>query len=167
MNKRNLIIWVVGFWIIATLSFVWYMEYVKNYWETIIIKVEPVDPRDILRWDYVILWFPSLIPNTEFLDNEEIYVTFTKWSDNRIVWNPIFSGTKPLDKPFLKWTRQKTEWSSGRLTYWFENFYVPEWRWKEIESAIRDKQAEAEIAIDSSWRWIVKNLYIWGKIWKP
>ncbi len=167
ISKKYLIISVVSVWVISTLSFVWYLEYVKNYWDTLILKAEPVDPRDILRWDYVILSFPDLRPNTSSFSWTEIYASYSKWQDNKLVWSILFSRNKPENSLFIKWKLGKTRWWSDVYEYWFESYFVPEWRWLEIERAIREHQVEAVLSIDKSWRWIVKEILISWKVWKP
>ncbi|EKE29025.1 MAG: putative membrane protein [uncultured bacterium (gcode 4)] len=162
MTKRRLIIWLVSFWIIAVLGFVGYMESVKLYWQILIVKVEPVDPRDLLRWDYVTLGFPFSRPDIDIPSSGSLYAEFTKWTDNRLIKINWYTTNMPSSGVAIRW-----DIINWRLDYWIEKFFVPETRWLEIENAIRTKNVEAEIAIDKSWRSIIKNILIDWVVWKP
>jgi uncharacterized membrane-anchored protein len=163
MSKRNVIIWVVAFWMAAVLGFVWYMEYVKSKWEIVIVKVIPVDPRDFFRWDYVTLSFPFSRPSGENVDKTNIYAAYSKWVDNRLIEVTWYVNKMPLGWRAIKWSYPNDNWS--RLEFWIEQFYVSEERWHDLEEKIRSKNVEAEIAIDIFWRGIIKNILVDGVIW--
>ena len=54
MNKsRTFVIGIFVFWIIAIGAFVLSKEMVLSHGRAILIPVEPVDPRDVFRGDYI------------------------------------------------------------------------------------------------------------------
>ncbi|EKE28552.1 MAG: putative membrane protein [uncultured bacterium (gcode 4)] len=165
MTRRRLIILVVAFWVTLIVGFVWYMEYIKQNWVMLIVKIEPVDPRDFLRWDYVTLSFPfSRIPDIKDERWKAVYVEFSKWADNRLIKIEKYSDRMPLNGLAIKWTYA---WDGWTIEYGIEKFFVPEWKWHDLENAIREKKMEAQIAIDRFWRSIIKNILIDGVVWKP
>ena len=113
---------------------------------TVLLRVVPVDPRDLLRGDYVILSYDvSRPPNVQGLDaGMTVYVGLAPEEDGR---HFIASGTVTPGPPppglFLKGTVA----SYGRVTYGIESYYVQEGRGHDYDEAARARKLSAEVAI--------------------
>jgi uncharacterized membrane-anchored protein len=124
----------------------------------ITLKVEPIDPRDLLRGDYVRLSYDisniptSLVanmpPEPERLPSSDIYVRMKQKPDGN--WHPL---SAVLDKPpeiplgadeIEVHGTLGSDWNPGsagslRVNYGLERYYVPEGAGKPIEDRMRER----------------------------
>jgi uncharacterized membrane-anchored protein len=138
--------------------------------QTVLVRVVPVDPRDLFRGDYVILSYDfSRIPpqGIEGLSESERGKR-TKW-EGRTVYVPLVRDTngvhwraekatvvKPAAGPFLKGHMR----SHGALEFGIEAYYVQEGTGRVYEQAIRDRHLSAELAVTSSGQAALRALRI-------
>jgi uncharacterized membrane-anchored protein len=90
----------------------------------------PVDPRDIIRGDYLALRFKiaqDAINAPKKTENGSVYITYTIDENNYAQFKDI-SNTKPTDQPFII---GKKNWN--RITLNAEKFFVPEGKGLSIE----------------------------------
>ncbi len=131
-----------------------------------LLRVEPVDPRDMLRGDYVTLGydFSSLSDKEQKLVAEELAETgastpslrkYSRLPSDTDIYLPLKVGADgvavpagrpsvypPLEGPFLA---GKTRYSS--LRFGIEAFYVTEGEGKKWEKRLSDGELLAEIAL--------------------
>jgi uncharacterized membrane-anchored protein len=129
--------------------------------ESILLRVVPVDPRDLLRGDYVILGYDiSRIPpeGVEGLfgrvrdskaGNAEaagrvVYVTLVPEPDGRHYRGGVVSVNPP--GAGLKYIRG-TLADQFRIQFGIESYFVQEGKGKGYEDAIRSRRLSAEIAL--------------------
>ena len=138
--------------------------------QTVLVRVVPVDPRDLFRGDYVILSYDfSRTPQEriEGLSAEE------RGSWNRLEGRPVYvplvrdsvpghwraekvTMVKPATRPFLKGQMGRY----GSLQFGIEAYYVQEGTGRRYEQAIRDRRLSAELAVTSSGQAALKGLRI-------
>jgi uncharacterized membrane-anchored protein len=138
--------------------------------QTVLVRVVPVDPRDLFRGDYVILSYEfSRIPpqGVEGLSVAErgkrsrwegrtVYVPLVPDS-NRVHWRAEkVTVLKPAAGPFLRGQMS----SHGSLEFGIEAYYVKEGTGLRYEQAIRDRQLSAELAVTSSGQAALRSLRI-------
>lgn len=125
--------------------------------KTILLKVVPVDPRDLFRGDYVILGYDiSRATNAQFQPGEEVFVTLEPDADGRHYHAGLFLNSRPKGHLFIQGTAQ----SFGRVTYGIESYYVQEKTGHDYEAALRTGSLSAEIALDRNGRPALKGLVI-------
>jgi uncharacterized membrane-anchored protein len=127
------------------------------------LAVEPVDPRDLLRGDYVVLGYPisrierSLIVGaTEGeLKGRWLYVRLARGEDNS--FEPVSAA---LDEPLPEArldnhidlrgivAHEPGAGESVQVTYGIERYYVPEGEGRAIEEAMRQDRFEIVAAVD-------------------
>ena len=140
----------------------------------VVLRVEPIDPRDLLRGDYVRLGYEAgQVPQAMFTNaptdiyaamNEPVYVRLAKQGSDRY-WTPV-SATVGAPNPAAAAPDQVD--IRGRLTgytvpgddnttrvqvdYGIERYYVPEGEGREIETnlAVRPFGILAAIAADGT-----------------
>jgi uncharacterized membrane-anchored protein len=128
--------------------------------KTVLVRVQPVDPRDLLRGDYVILSYPfSRVPQQgiEGLSEKE-RGSWTKM-EGRTVYVPLVPDSvpghwrgagatvvKPATGLFLKGQIPRY----GPIQFGIEAYYVQEGAGHHYEQAIRDRKLSAELAVTSS-----------------
>ena len=137
--------------------------------EEIVLSVEPVDPRDLLRGDYVTLTYNiSRLPRSLFSepapeavnrdDNVEVFVR--QKADEDGIFQPI--AARFIEKPDAALLsseidirgQTKARWSTGTgplfVNYGIERFYVPEGEGKEIERNLRERSFRMRVVVDSA-----------------
>ncbi|ODU01847.1 MAG: hypothetical protein ABS79_01110 [Planctomycetes bacterium SCN 63-9] len=128
--------------------------------ETILLRVVPVDPRDLFRGDYVILSYDiSRVPSegiagmpapSRWAEDQAdewrgrtIYVALEPEEDGRHYRGVSASVEPPTSGKFIK---GKLE-SPFRIEYGIESYYVQEGSGKAYEEAIRSRKLSAAIAL--------------------
>ena len=139
--------------------------------QTVLVRVQPVDPRDLFRGDYVILSydFSRVRPDSvEGLSEAERGRSWKKL-EGRTVYVPLVPDSVPghmragkvtVEKPaaglFLKGHMKRY----GALEFGIEAYYVQEGAGRRYEQAIRNRQLSAELAVTSSGQAALKGLRI-------
>jgi len=137
--------------------------------QTVLVRVEPVDPRDLFRGDYVILSYPfSRVPPDQIgaLSGEQLS---SKKLEGRTVYVPLVpdsngvhmrGGTVTLEKPasglFIKGHMKRY----GSMEFGIESYFVEEGTGRRYERAIRDRHLSAELAVTSGGQAALKSLGI-------
>jgi uncharacterized membrane-anchored protein len=138
--------------------------------QTVLVRVVPVDPRDLFRGDYVILSYdfsrvsPQEIeglPETwrgkrSQWEDRTIYVPLVQDAD-RVHWKAEkVTAVKPASGPFLKGQMGRY----GSLRFGIESYFVQEGTGRRYEQAIRDRKLSAELAVTSSGQAALRALRI-------
>ncbi|PYE88133.1 GDYXXLXY domain-containing protein [Phyllobacterium leguminum] len=129
----------------------------------IVLLTQPVDPRDLMRGDYVILGYAiSSIPRSQITgtpdsDHADIYVAMKpgadgNWQLSRASFQPI--GDIAPDEVVLKGqTRFPVPTQPGALVsvnYGIERYYIPEGEGARIDEAQRQRNIQAVVAVSPS-----------------
>ena len=132
--------------------------------ETILLRVAPVDPRDLFRGDYVILSYefsrvpPQGIPGLQSTDRQgqTVYVTLVPEEDGRHWRASQFSLQKPSSEKFLR--GQITR--HNQIEFGIESYFVQEGEGVRYERAVRSRKLSAEVALDRNGKAVLKRLVI-------
>jgi uncharacterized membrane-anchored protein len=138
--------------------------------QTVLVRVQPVDPRDLFRGDYVILSYDFSrasrdsiqglaereVRDSRKTEGRPVYVTLVPDSD-RVHWR---AGKYTLAKPdgglFLKGQMGRY----GSLQFGIESYFVQEGTGHRYERAIREHKLSAELAVTSSGQAALRSLRI-------
>ncbi len=104
------------------------------------MKTVPVDPRDLLRGDYVILSYEigqdervrNLIKEENLTDGDSIYFILNK-DENEVGSLSDISLNKPEAELFVKGKVDQTSWGRNNLELGIGKYFVPENRGREVE----------------------------------
>jgi len=137
--------------------------------QTVLVRVQPVDPRDLFRGDYVILSYDfSRMPTERILglteadrynrktEGRPVYVALVPDSDGVHMRAGQVSLLKPVKGPFLKGQMGRY----GSMEFGIEAYYVQEGTGRAYEQAIRDRKLTAELAVTSSGQAALRGLRI-------
>ena len=132
-------------WAVIILCWIIFNEIIIHTGHEILLKTVPVDPRDLLMGDYVILNYEiGQVPQEyEFTNNKEVYVTLTT-DENNIGHISKISYTKPDGNLFLKGKMSKCNtiiplWKNGKcISYGIESYYVREHTGHKLENDLRE-----------------------------
>jgi uncharacterized membrane-anchored protein len=143
------------------------------------LAVVPVDPRDFLRGDYVILSYPiSLLKSDEIAGGDAM-----RWGDTAYVslaetaegWQATAIGPVPPESGiFLKglvessYERQdckvKAPCNDIRVAYNLEQFFVPEGQGRDLETLRNDQRMSVDVAVADNGRAALKRLLVDGEV---
>jgi uncharacterized membrane-anchored protein len=138
--------------------------------QTVLVRVQPVDPRDLFRGDYVILSYDfSRVPHEGIhglsekergswskLEGRTVYVPLVP-DTNRVHWRAEQATVvKPASGLFLKGQMERY----GSIKYGIEAYYVQEGTGRVYEQAIRERHLTAELAVTSSGQAALRALRI-------
>ncbi|MSU78934.1 MAG: hypothetical protein EXS16_12670 [Gemmataceae bacterium] len=129
--------------------------------EVYYVRVQPVDPRDLMRGDYVILSYEfsrQLPPNWDGMgrQGQPIYVTLVREADGKHWRGAHSSFEKPHKGPFLKGKMNQR----GQLEFGIEQFFVQESKGLEYENAVRSRLLSSEISITPEGDAAMRGLHI-------
>ena len=144
-----------------------YHEVVRSTAPVLRLKTRPVDPRDLLRGDYMTLNYdisrhPAPAGWTAG-EHSTVYVVF-KLADGYGVIDEILLHEPPPGDPRLCAQAEARVWSGGgtpadlRLTYGIEQFFVPEGK-----GTPRFKTLEAEVSVSPTCRLYLRRVLVDGK----
>ncbi len=130
----------------------------------VMLQVQPVDPRDLLRGDYVRLAYNiSSLPRELFGDTLQdadpgeftVYVRLASDADG--IWQPVAAryGSPPEAAPEARHIdiRGTADYSPAAdmetisVDYGIERFYLPEGEGREIEEGIRERRFRMLVAV--------------------
>jgi uncharacterized membrane-anchored protein len=113
--------------------------------QTILLQVEPIDPRDMFRGDYVTLGYSiNRIPSGTYQAGQPVYVTLVPNADGRHYRAGQFLVEPPTSGVFIRGTAQ----SAYRARFGIESYYVQEGTGHDYENAVRRRSLWAEVALD-------------------
>lgn len=149
----------------------------------VVLKIEPVDPRDPLRGDYVTFGYniSSINPHSaenpsEIKNGDTVYVTLREGNQ---YWNStVVSIKKPVAGIFIKGKvigggiESKSDIigdigfrqdSDIRIIYGIEEYFIPEGKGQGF--IFGDKEAVARVAVDKDGNSVLKQIYINNELW--
>ncbi|CAM2834834.1 GDYXXLXY domain-containing protein [Rariglobus hedericola] len=145
--------------VVFLLAWAGYHEGVRHTAPTVRLKTLPVDPRDILRGDYMILNYE--ISRTEkfpIAANGDVFVVLKPEGAHHVVAD-VLTEEPAADDPRL-WVYARA-WQNGnnlRLDYGIERFFVPEGR-----GTPRFTTLEVEAAVSGAHRLYIRHVWLDGK----
>jgi uncharacterized membrane-anchored protein len=137
--------------------------------DTLLLRVIPVDPRDLFRGDYVILSYDfSRVTtgrieglqqsrrNSNHWKGRTVYVSLVPESDGRHWRADKFSTSRPTSGKYL--CGKLVGWN--RIEYGIESYYVQEGTGLDYERAVRSRKLSAEVAVTSTGQATLRGLKI-------
>lgn len=76
MNQKKILYLIVVFWLLIFSGFILFKEYTLRTGTEVILKTQPVDPRDLFRGDYVVLNYEISTLNLEEIPAEDPYFEY-------------------------------------------------------------------------------------------
>ncbi len=137
----------------------------------VVLQTRPIDPRDLMRGDYVILGYDistvrvADIKGPQVDDGRTVYVAIKPgkdgiWHFSRAAFSP-FVDLAP-DEAQLRGTSRYRITPDGDyavlLDYGIERYYVPEGEGRSVEDGQREMRITAVVAIDEKGKAVIKAL---------
>ena len=153
----------------------------------VVLRTEPVDPRDLFRGDYVTLRYEgiSTVPYTLVEDRvplevgDRVYVSLAKdeagWQVSAVhearpaTDAPVMRGriTRIRPAPRRRGTDGEMEITGPRtlhIRYGIESYFVPEGKGQDLEQLRDEERLQVRVALASSGRAVIKGLLLDGEL---
>lgn len=147
----------------------------------VLLKIEPVDPRDMLRGDYVTFQYTNvssispyvLLQERQIKNGDTVYVVLWKRGKYWVVKN--VKKTKPLNGEIalkgkivsgrlsIDQLKQRANIPDIRVTYGIEEYFIPEGVGQNF--SFSNKEAFAKVVIDEKGNAVLKEIFVDGKPW--
>ncbi len=168
MDKKKIFIIIGIFWIVIVGGFIAFKEFTLQTGDEILLKTQPVDPRDLFRGDYVILRYDISTISTDtltyqgsdFKEDDKIYVLLNV-NDQKIGTLNNIDKNKPSGGIFIEGTVKSAYDNRLNVEYGIESYFVPEGKGKEIERNLG--KIYTKIAVDNFGNAVIKSLVLDGK----
>jgi uncharacterized membrane-anchored protein len=144
--------------------------YTRAYGKSIMLKIRPFDPYNILSGYYVTLGYEISNPSsfggsTERYGEETVFAIVEKQADG--VWHPVsLSQTLPANLPENR-IAIRGRYGYSRIEYGIEEFFIPEDKRAEIERSLiaNPDQARVEIKVDARGNAALVRLLIGDRVY--
>ncbi len=166
MPRRGLGLWLTTAIWIAVCGGIWaYHDYQLKHGEEIVLKTVPVDPRDILRGDYVVLRYEISTARRGgadapyyFRPNQVVYVAL---EDEGGEWRVAGAGFEPPGEGlYLRGRIRSATPDQLQIDYGIESFFVPEGEGKKYEEARNRDRLWAVVSVSPHGNAYLKRLEI-------
>ena len=162
-RERVLLILAVVFQLMVLGSMIARSGWTRLTGDTVLFKVNPVDPRDIFRGDYVVLRyaFSGMSPDGSStwevsMAGREVFVTLAQDSDGRHWSATSASFDRPATGRFIKGKVV----GPGNIEFGIESFFVQQGKGKEYEEARNAHRLSAEVALTADGAASLKRLVL-------
>lgn len=179
MNRQTKFISAIALQSIILIAIIIFKMSVISSGADILLKIEPDDPRDMLRGDYATFQYSNVsnvysykAGNQQIRNGDTVYVVLRQrgkyWTEDRI------QKTKPANgEIFIKGKVDRGGVEdlldvSQRdyrihITYGIEQYFIPEGKGQDFN--FRNKDASARVAVDENGNAVLKKIYIDDKPW--
>ena len=180
-QRERAVLWTtIAFQLVVLASMVALHAAPLMFGETIRLKVVPVDPRDVMRGDYVILSYAiSNVPGAgiegipdannhawrywrdAWLDERTVYVTLEPDADGKSWRSAKASVNKPASGKFIrgKYVRYGSQ-GLPEIQFGIEAYYVQEGAGEKLEQARNARSLVAEVALMPSGQAALRDLIV-------
>ena len=170
-RERAVLIAAIGLQVVVLLAMIALRALPLLFGDTVLIRVVPVDPRDLFRGDYVVLGYefsrvpaagidglPPEIAGVRSRDWEgrTVYVSLAPEPDGAHWRAGMVSVHRPAGGRYLRGRIA----GYNRLEFGIEAYYVQEGKGREYEKAVQERRLSAEIAVTSSGQAALRGLRI-------
>ena len=176
-HERAVLWTTIGFQLVVLASMIALHAVPLMFGETIRLKVVPVDPRDVMRGDYVILSYQIShvpaesiegVPNVntprywardDWLEERPVYVTLEPDASGRFWRGVKTSVNKPASGKFIR-GKYVHSWGEANVEFGIEAYYVQEGAGKNLEQARNARSLVAEVALMPSGQAALRDLIV-------
>lgn len=180
MTRQTKFILAIAFQAIVIFAIIIFKMSILAGGTDVFLKIAPVDPRDVLRGDYVTFQYDIsniysyLSGGQQIRNGDNVYVVLGRHGGKYQTAEKI-QKTKPTDgRVFIKGTVSSggvdaqsdiSQFGSPiiHVVYGIEEYFIPEGKGQGF--SFRDKEAAARVVIDENGNAVLKQLYINDKPW--
>lgn len=172
LNKNTKFLIAVFVQVIIIFLIIFFKVSILTGGTEVILRIEPVDPWDPLRGDYITFDYNiSDIPYSNyykyemenFREGQTVYVLLEKSSNYWYAFR--IQKTKPTNSNtvFIKGIVDNVSSQSYHITYGIEEYFIEEKSGRNFDFS--DKEALAKVIVDENGNAVLKQVYIDDKPW--
>lgn len=169
MNKKLIFVAVSFLWIALAVGLIISKQHIIRTGKTVLLETVPVDPRDFLRGDYVILRYKISTIDLQQIQSEKSYYgqgerVYVKLEPKEKFWEARAVKTKRPVSDNGVYIKARVKYCYNKkldLNYGIESYFVPEGEGKDIEKNMRGNKSsvEVEALVDTSGNAIIKKVF--------
>ena len=159
MNIKKITIFIILFWMFIVGFFVFQNQLIIETGQEVSLKTRPVDPRDLLRGDYVVLNYEiNTFDNKDRIpSNTEVYVTLVKNVDGTSSIKEVLTEKPKNEELFIKGKTGKY-YRPRNIVYGIENYFVKEKTGRELERNLRKENSYVKVSVDKKGNARIKEI---------
>lgn len=169
MSKKLTVALIGLLWVAIAVGMIASKQQTLRTGKTVVLETVPVDPRDFLRGDYVLLRYKiSSLDLNQIRGNKSRYrpgeIIYVELEPKGKFWEPSAIYKKKSDGVsglFIK-GKVRHHYNKIEVNYGIESYFVAEGEGKYIEEKIRENKSpvSVEVAVDSSGNALIKRVYV-------
>ncbi len=182
MTKQTKFILAIALQVVIIFTIIIFKLSVLTSGAEIMLRIEPVDPRDLFRGDYITFQYDISNLSSHYSHGEQIrngdnvYVVLWPsgkyWTARSIrkikpTGNELFIKGKVvsggMENKNYNFSYQSFNSSKLHIVYGIEEYFIPERKGQNFN--FRDKEVAAMVAIDSDGNAVLKKIYVNDKPW--
>ena len=170
MNKKLILVGVSFLWVAVAVGLIASKQHIIRTGKTVLLETVPVDPRDFLRGDYVVLRYEISALDLQKIESEKpryrrgekVYV---KLEPGLRFWEARAVKTKKPASDSGVYIKAKVKYCYNKkltLNYGIESYFLPEGEGKDIEKHMRGNKSsvEVEALVDTSGNALIKKVFV-------
>ena len=169
MNKKLIIIGLSFLWIAVAVGLIISKQHIMRTGKTVLLETVPVDPRDFLRGDYVVLRYKISTLDLQQIQSEKSFYSrgdrvYVKLGPRERFWEATAIKTKMPVSDSWVYIKGKVKYCYNNkleINYGIESYFVPEGEGKDIEKNMRGSQSsvEVEALVDTAGNAMIKDVF--------
>ena len=169
MNKKIILFFIIFLWIVVAVAMIISKQSILERGKAVVLETVPVDPRDLLRGDYVILRYKISTLDLEQVKSEKPYyrrgeAIYLKLEPKEKFWEATAVQSKRSADNGI-YIRGKVSYCYSKkleVIYGIESYFVPEGEGREIERSMQGRKSSVsvEAIVDSGGNALIKKVYI-------
>lgn len=170
MSKKIIFIFISFSWIIIAAGMVFMKQYTMNTGRVVLLETVPVDPRDFLRGDYVVLNYKISSIDLKSVQSEKEYYgwdekVYVKLAPRNGFWEAVAVQTRKClskDDVCIKGKVKYSRKGKADIVYGLESYFVPEGEGRIIEENMRGQKTSVavEAVVDASGNALIKSVFV-------
>lgn len=167
-SSHTLLLLIALLWVVIFGWFIIYYERTLQSGVEVVLATEPIDPRDLLRGDYVILNYTISRFSTSLYDlpprirvGTGLYISLTP--QDGVSEITAVSLAPPATLPYIRGTVRAVSGDSVTVDYGIESYFVPEGEGKVLEQA-RGEQLRVRVSLSPNGKALIKELLLNGQV---
>jgi len=182
LTKQTKFILAIALQVIIIFAIIIFKLSVLTGGTDVLLKITPVDPRDLLRGDYATFQYSISTIDSQYAAGKQIrngdtvyavllkrdaYWTAQSIQKNRPAGTQLFIKGKVesggLESKTDPYSYQQAGNSSFHIVYGIEQYFIPEGEGRTLSFAHND--VAAQVAVDDEGNAVLKQVYVDGKPW--
>lgn len=159
----------VVFQVVVVLVIILFKTSVISQGAEVLLQIQPVDPTDLLRGDYVTFRYVISTTNTSVFSyspvrvGDMVYVPLAPTGDYWSVSGRIGKSPDTEGNVFIRGTVSRVYGSGVSIQYGVEEYFIPEGEGRNVNFWRRNAAAKVSVSADGSA--VLRQIYLDGQPW--